>query len=221
MRYREVIGLLLICFFCGSCSALIYDYSGNQVKAIRKGLTQQNVVDLMGEPTYRRFNDSGEEWEYRGYISNAGWSIVRVNFVDHRVVGLDSFRDDKKIAVLAATPPPTINVDCSTSWNTGSHLTDKDRFENFYEEVKMRGFDSDRTKLIGKRIAEHSMSSAQCARLAKTYSFDDARMKMLEMVYPCIKDKSNFSIAIDQLDFLTNKSTVERFVRDYDNEHRN
>lgn len=59
---------------------------------IQRGMTKQEVIELCKKPLYQRFDDLGEEWEYRGFVSNH-WSVIVVSFENDRVVALDMFKE--------------------------------------------------------------------------------------------------------------------------------
>jgi hypothetical protein bfra3_12115 len=90
-----------------------------------------------------------------------------------------------------------------------------DEFARFLNDAKSKTFDSDRTDFIEKAASSTGFTSEQCRRLIKLYSFDDDRTKVLKILYPSVVDKDNFSIAVDELDFLSNQSTVKDFVKNY------
>ena len=114
---------------------------------------QQEVKTILGKPNYRRFDGAMEEWEYRGYLSKAGHSVICVNFIDNRVVGLDSFRD----GAPTAPPAPSFSLGIGGTV-TASDIAPacdyramrNDEFARFLNDVKSKTFDSDRTDFIEK-----------------------------------------------------------------------
>ena len=204
MKKIHVSAILILLVVMSSCAGLIINFKNSQLMSIQKGMTQQEVKTILGKPNYRRFDGAMEEWEYRGYLSKAGHSVICVNFIDNRVVGLDSFRDG------APTAPP------APSFSACDYRAMRnDEFARFLNDVKSKTFDSDRTDFIEKATRSTGFTSEQCCRLIKLYSFDDDRTKVLKILYPSVVDKDNFSAAIDGLDFLSNQDTVKNFVRNY------
>ena len=199
MKKIHVSAILILLVVMSSCAGLILNFKNSQLMSIQKGMTQQEVKAILGKPNYRRFDGAMEEWEYRGYLSKAGHSVICVNFIDNRVVGLDSFR------VGASDIAPACDYRAMRN----------DEFARFLNDVKSKTFDSDRTDFIEKATRSTGFTSEQCCRLIKLYSFDDDRTKVLKILYPSVVDKDNFSAAIDGLDFLSNQDTVKNFVRNY------
>ena len=205
MKKIHVSAILILLVVMSSCAGLILNFKNSQLMSIQKGMTQQEVKAILGKPNYRRFDGAMEEWEYRGYLSKAGHSVICVNFIDNRVVGLDSFRDG------APTAPPAP----SFSLGIGGTVTASDIAPACDYRAMSKTFDSDRTDFIEKATRSTGFTSEQCCRLIKLYSFDDDRTKVLKILYPSVVDKDNFSAAIDGLDFLSNQDTVKNFVRNY------
>ena len=218
MKKIHVSAILLLLVVMSSCASLLADFRNSQLMGIQKGMTQQEVKTILGEPNYRRFDGGMEEWEYRGYLSKAGPSVICVNFIDNRVVGLDSFKDG------APTVPPapsfSLGIGGTVSASEVGHSYSyramrNDEFARFLNDAKSKTFDSDRTDFIEKAASSTGFTSEQCRRLIKLYSFDDDRTKVLKILYQSVVDKDNFSIAVDELDFLSNRSTVKDFVKNY------
>lgn len=218
MKKKHVSAILILLVVMSSCAGLIINFKNSQLMSIQKGMTQQEVKTILGKPNYRRFDGAMEEWEYRGYLSKAGHSVICVNFIDNRVVGLDSFRD----GAPTAPPAPSFSLGIGGTV-TASDIAPacdyramrNDEFARFLNDVKSKIFDSDRTDFIEKATRSTGFTSEQCCRLIKLYSFDDDRTKVLKILYPSVVDKDNFSAAIDGLDFLSNQDTVKNFVRNY------
>jgi hypothetical protein len=74
----------------GSCISSQAGFTNEQLLSIRKGMTLEQVTDVLGSPSYRTFNDKGEEWEFRVFVFS-GWSVVKVYFVDGKVTEMKSY----------------------------------------------------------------------------------------------------------------------------------
>lgn len=81
--------LLLTAVLLSSCSGLRLNTS---LTKIQRGMTKEEVLELCKKPLYQRFDDLGEEWEYRGVVSYY-WTVVVVRFEDDRVVALNMFTE--------------------------------------------------------------------------------------------------------------------------------
>lgn len=88
-RVKETLAVLFLSLVLGSCGSLM---DNNILLSIHKGMTQEEVTKLLGRPDYRRFDEQGEQWEYRkgGGIGHYGTTIL-IDFKNNLVSNLDSF----------------------------------------------------------------------------------------------------------------------------------
>lgn len=89
-RVKETLAVLFLSLVLGSCGSLM---DNNILLSIHKGMTQEEVTKLLGRPDYRRFDEQGEQWEYRkgGGIGHYGTTIL-IDFKNNLVSNLDSLR---------------------------------------------------------------------------------------------------------------------------------
>lgn len=60
---------------------------------IELGMTKQEVVNILGTSQYRSFHGQFEQWEYRSTLGGNDWDVVRIEFINGRVVSMDSHRE--------------------------------------------------------------------------------------------------------------------------------
>lgn len=90
-------------------------------------------------------------------------------------------------------------------------------FSDFLTRVKKEPFSDNKMKLIETALVNSYFTCSQCLSLAKLYTFDDDRMKIMKMMYPRIVDREGFFVLIDSLTFSSNKDEMNDFVRGYGN----
>lgn len=88
-------------------------------------------------------------------------------------------------------------------------------FESFYRTVKGEAFDSDRVKLIETALMTSDFTSGQCRRLVDAFTFDNDKIKVMQLMYPRISDKEGFFVVIEGLTFQSDKNKMNDFVRKY------
>ena len=216
MKKIQITWLLLIVMLLSSCSML---RQPSPFMEIKKGMTQEEVVALCKEPQYKRFDEMGEEWEYRTYISN-NYSIIVINFADGRVVALDMFKEPVQTIITQPnqpTTPPIITIgpgqipghrpeQCPSSLKA---MSDSE-FAAFLDSVKS-GFSSDRLK----KIKEVPLTSAQCKVLVNVFSFTSEKIEAMIEMYPQVVDKRNYYQVIDMLTFTSEKDQVRDAIKRY------
>lgn len=95
MKKIHTFGILLVMMMLlGSCVTSRAGFSNEQLLGIHKGMTLEQVTEILGKPTHRSFDDEGEEWEFRA-LGFSGWSVVRVLFVDSRVTKMKSYLENE------------------------------------------------------------------------------------------------------------------------------
>ena len=61
------------------------------IMKVEKGMAKKEVVSLLGEPDFRRFDEQVEEWEYKKTNPlTAETTIIIVNFINERVSNMNS-----------------------------------------------------------------------------------------------------------------------------------
>ena len=88
-RVKETLAIFLLSLVLGSCGSLM---DNNILLSIHKGMTQEEVTKLLGRPDYRRFDEQGEQWEYRkGEGLGRYGTTILIDFKNSLVSNLDSF----------------------------------------------------------------------------------------------------------------------------------
>ncbi|MEG0888663.1 MULTISPECIES: DUF4476 domain-containing protein [Bacteroides] len=216
MKKIQITVLLLFVVLLSSCST--YNQS-SRFKQIQKGMTQQEVIALCGEPVYKRFDEVGEEWEYRAFISYEH-SVIIINFADGRVVALDMFKEPVQTIIAQPTQPVTPPIITVGPGPTTGHrpgqclspsraMSDRE-FAAFLHSVKS-GFSSDRLK----KIKEVPLTSAQCKVLVDVFSFTNEKIEAMIEMYPQVVDKRNYYQVIDMLTFTSEKDQVRDAIKRY------
>lgn len=96
MKKHLLLYFLLIMLLCSSCYSSWIGFSGDRLMMIQHGMTQSEVKKILGEPTFRRFDQVVEEWEFRK-VAVGGWSVAVIRFANGEVVGLESFLDQSSV----------------------------------------------------------------------------------------------------------------------------
>ena len=65
MKTKTFIALALIISSISFCSCGSYMTGKSAIMKVEKGMAKKEVVSLLGEPDFRRFDEQVEEWEYK------------------------------------------------------------------------------------------------------------------------------------------------------------
>ena len=89
-KYRNWLFAAVAALSLSSCSSLLTTVAEKSVR-IQKGMSKEEVIAIMGNPEYRRFNEVSDQWEYRTHLVNGGSDVVVIDFRHGRVSGMESF----------------------------------------------------------------------------------------------------------------------------------
>ncbi len=205
---------LVIAASCAGCSSLFYDAKTSVLQQIHKGMSKQEVTELLGEPQYRRFDPELEEWEYYKNLSSSGYTTVIVTFEGDKVYALDSFSDPRPPAppVVVTSPDVTVSTPGNPSHSHGRGMRAAD-FQKLYNDVKSRPFTDDKFQMMREASVNNRLSCGQCATLMSLFTFDDDRMKVLKMFAPNIVDRENYEEVLDVLTSLFKKDDAKKLLK--------
>lgn len=83
---------------------------------------------------------------------------------------------------------------------------------NFYKKVKSRPFKDDQIEMMRTVARNNSLNCVQCASLMALYTFDDDKMKVLNIFAPNIVDPENYEAILDVIDSLFKKDDAKKIL---------
>ena len=95
MKKIHIFGVLLLMMLFAGCITAGAGFTNEQLSGIHKGMTLEQVKEVLGSPAYRSFDEKGEVWEIRVMVLS-GWSVVRVRFVDCKVTEMKSYLERER-----------------------------------------------------------------------------------------------------------------------------
>lgn len=195
--------------------------SKNQVMNIHEGMSRQDVQNILGQPDYRRFEGSMEEWEFH---RDKGTPVVRsepitiiVRFINQKVTGMDSFdgMESGSHPVVVASPAVSGEMMPGREPVKEVYVMTDAEFDAFMRKLKFTVISDDQKKLIGDMLQKHDVTSAQCVEMVKTVSYTPNQVEVMKKLYPYVRDKQNFNKVIDVLFSNTYKEEMRKFVKEY------
>lgn len=83
---------------------------------------------------------------------------------------------------------------------------------NFLLKVKSRPFKDDQIEMMRTVARNNSLNCVQCASLMALYTFDDDKMKVLNIFAPNIVDPENYEAILDVIDSLFKKDDAKKIL---------
>jgi hypothetical protein len=90
---KQLFMMAVMAVMLSSCVTHWFTSLSQKSQSIEPGMTKQEVMNILGTCKYRSFRDNYELWEYRSPLGSNDWDVVRIEFVEGRVINLDSFRE--------------------------------------------------------------------------------------------------------------------------------
>lgn len=196
---------LLIC----GCSSLFF---GNGIRQIKQGMTPDEVAKVLGDPNNRRFDNEGEQWEYKRMDSPNYYTYIIIDFVNGRVVTMNTFdKDIIKPPVISVPPmiPPTFPGHQGVYKNM--LMNDRD-FGLLCNRIKKESFDDDKIGLLEIGTINSCFTCLQCRTILSLFTFDDDKMKAIRLMRGKIADKENLKLITDCFTFESEKENVRNAV---------
>ena len=75
-----------------SCAS-IFKTVADQAAAIQTGMTQQEVINILGQSKYKSLDGRFEQWVYRTQLAGGDFDVVEIEFRDDRVARMQSYRE--------------------------------------------------------------------------------------------------------------------------------
>lgn len=195
---------LLACGLCAlmsSCGSTLTLKNNNDFMQIKQGMTQAEVREILGKPSYQRFNENMEQWEYQKTHAISGQeTTILVDFIDGHVSSMDSF-NTTPMTVTPAPAPPVETIVIEKPQRPNKHLRpmNKEAFSNLYETIKRKSFDDERMELLSVGIVKSYFSCDQCAGLISLFTWDDNKMKAIDLMADRLVDPENGEVIVKQL----------------------
>lgn len=176
---------------------------------VKRGMTQTEVREILGKPSYQRFNEEIEQWEYQKTHAISGQeTTILVDFIDGHVSSMDSFGTTPR----PVPAPPVETIVIEKPQHPKKHLrpmNEKD-FGNLYEQMKRKSFDDERMELLSVGITNSLFNCNQCASLMALFTWDDNKMKVFDLMADRLIDPENGEVIVKTLDSLFKRDDARK-----------
>ena len=78
-------------------------------------------------------------------------------------------------------------------------------FQFLYKTIKRKSFEKDRLELLSVGVLDNYFSCRQCAKILSIYSFDDDKLKVLDIMSGHIVDMENVNKILKSFKFDSNR----------------
>lgn len=215
-KLKQVLLALVVGAIVSSCGTMT---TQSVMMDIQKGMSKEEITRLLGKPDFRRFDNGGEQWEYLKVSTFDYNRTIVIDFIDGRVSNMDSFNQVIHTPPVAVCPPSEIiTVEPPIRPNRpGGHRPDyramnPQDFENLYNKVKKKPFKDDQMELLSVGVVNNYFTCNQAARLMSIFTWDDEKMKVLNMISNRIVDRENGEQVVKKLDSLFKQDDARKIL---------
>lgn len=204
--------------------AVCLSASAKTKKIVERGMTKQEVIEIMGQPKLTSFDAYGDRWEfYKMNVLTGESKRIVVGFdLNGKVVAYNmSYVDDN-----VQQPAPPSHPSCGAGAGAGvvavvgpkvpigyGYCLDDASFSILYNKVKNASFDDNKFDLLQVASLGCYYSCAQTARMMRIFTFGDKQLKALRMMAPHIVDPQNATDIYNVLTFDSEKSEAGEIIR--------
>ena len=212
MKRNEWMALIVTSFMM---FAVCLSASAKTKKIVERGMTKQEVIEIMGQPKLTSFDAYGDRWEFYKMNALTGESKrIVVGFdLNGRVVAYNMSYVDDNIQQPAPPSHPSCGAGAGVVPIGYGYCLDDASFSILYNKVKNASFDDNKFDLLQVASLGCYYSCAQTARIMRIFTFGDKQLKVLRMMAPRIVDPQNATDIYNVLTFDSEKSKAREIIR--------
>ena len=209
---RMVLSTLLMLFTC-----LVNIQAKDHI--VQRGMTKEQVMQILGKPDATSFDSYGDRWTYRkSPLLDPDDKFIYISFGrDGKVISyqeciVPSYRgNDAEVYHPVLPPVPQENYPDPYS-ECQPYALSENAFDFLYGKVKDANFDDDRYTLLEVATLGCWYTCDQCARMMTFFSFDDDKLKALQIMGKHVVDPQNAVIITNKLSFSDSKDKALRML---------
>lgn len=209
----KVVIMAIVLLTTTSCGVLDASLQRSRLaESLHTGMTKREVVDLLGNPKFKRSYNGIEQWEYKKlhFISGAVTTIL-LDFQHDKVISFNSYAGDTPSPTyppIAICPPAPVEEIPSLAYPTD----DQKWFQELYQKVKDKPFKDERLKILREAARQSDFTCDEIVQLMKIFNFDDERLEALVILEPTIIDRENTDRIVDSMTFISGEEKAKNIL---------
>ena len=212
-NFMKVVIMAIVLLTTTSCGVLDASLQRSRLaESLHTGMTKREVVDLLGNPEFKRSYNGIEQWEYKKlhFISGAVTTIL-LDFQHDKVISFNSYAGDTPSPTyppIAICPPAPVEEIPSLAYPTD----DQKWFQELYQKVKDKPFKDERLKILREAARQSDFTCDEIVQLMKIFNFDDERLEALAILEPTIIDRENTNRIVDSITFISGEEKAKNIL---------
>lgn len=212
-NFMKVVIMAIVLLTTTSCGVLDASLQRSRLaESLHTGMTKREVVDLLGNPEFKRSYNGIEQWEYKKlhFISGAVTTIL-LDFQHDKVISFNSYAGDTPSPTyppIAICPPAPVEEIPSLAYPTDNQKW----FQELYQKVKDKTFKDERLKILREAARQSDFTCDEIVQLMKIFNFDDERLEALVILEPTIIDRENTDRIVDSMTFISGEEKAKNIL---------
>lgn len=212
-NFMKVVIMAIVLLTTTSCGVLDASLQRSRLaESLHTGMTKREVVDLLGNPEFKRSYNGIEQWEYKKlhFISGAVTTIL-LDFQHDKVISFNSYAGatpSPAYPPIAICPPAPVEERPSLAYPTD----DQKWFQELYQKVKDKPFKDERLKILREAARQSDFTCDEIVQLMKIFNFDDERLEALVILEPTIIDRENTDRIVDSMTFISGEEKAKNIL---------
>ena len=199
------------------------------VERIERGMTREQVTQVMGRPDTRSLAADGSElWEYRRSDAGGTIYVTQITFYEGRVTRMDNHREAARLP--ERTPYPSRPQQGGGypgsgypgeaypgGYPRGSYEAEQERraeeaFAEFIRDIQRKPFKDDKIRFIQDAARRNYFTTDQARRVLQLFTWDDDKLTVLEALAPRLRDGFNAHQLVDLFTFSSAKERARQIL---------
>lgn len=209
MNIIVAITLLVAMTSCG-----LYDTSGQRAQLmgnLHEGMTKREVVAVLGNPEFRRYNNGIEQWEFHKTHFSGAQTVILLDFRNDKVISFDTYDGNYPspgYPPIAVCPPAPAGSNPSLPYPAD----DQAWFHELYLRVKEKPFKDGRLDVLRDAARQSDFTCDEIIQLMKLFNFDDDQLEALSILEPTIIDRQNVDRIINSMTFISGEEKARNIL---------
>lgn len=208
----KVVIMAIVLLTTTSCGVLDASLQRSRLaESLHTGMTKREVVDLLGNPEFKRSYNGIEQWEFHKIHFSGAVTTILLDFQHDKVISFNSYAGDTPSPTyppIAICPPAPVEEIPSLAYPTD----DQKWFQELYQKVKDKPFKDERLKILREAARQSDFTCDEIVQLMKIFNFDDERLEALVILEPTIIDRENTDRIVDSMTFISGEEKAKNIL---------
>lgn len=208
----KVVIMAIVLLTTTSCGVLDASLQRSRLaESLHTGMTKREVVDLLGNPEFKRSNNGIEQWEFHKIHFSGAVTTILLDFQHDKVISFNSYAGatpSPAYPPIAICPPAPVEEIPSLAYPTD----DQKWFQELYQKVKDKPFKDERLKILREAASQSDFTCDEIVQLMKIFNFDDEKLEALVILEPTIIDRENTDRIVDSMTFISGEEKAKNIL---------